>query len=90
MSLGLPGLSTLGSVRLDDLDSTVELSFSVHLSEGLGTPVALQKRVTLEPLTTCGDCGDTVTSVGTIQGNNSARNNHKLAAIQSNIKCIQV
>ena len=53
------------SVRFGDSDSTVELSFFVHFSEGLGSPAALQKRVTFVPLRTCGDCGDTVISGGT-------------------------
>ena len=62
----LPGLSTLDRVRFADSDSTVELSSFVHFSEGLGSPAALQKRVTFLPLRTCGDSGDTVTTVGTV------------------------
>ena len=57
-------------VRLADSESTARSSFFVHFSEGLGTPVASQMRVTLEPLTTCEDCGDTVTSGGTTEKQN--------------------
>ena len=69
VSLGLLGLFTLERVRFSDSESTDGSSFFVHFSKGLGTPVALQKRVRLEPLTTCGDSGDTITSGGTIQEN---------------------
>ena len=62
-------------VRFADSDSTVELSSFVHFSEGLGTPVASQNRVTFVPSTTCGDCGDTITSVAATEQKNRGKKN---------------
>ena len=88
VSLGLLGLSTLDRVRLADSESTARSSFFVHFSEGLGTPVASQMRVTLEPLRTCEDCGDTVTSGGTTETKIGKKQYLKLAMHGGFIKII--